>query len=61
MASGPLDVTLLNLLVVVPVFGLVLWVPWSELWRKPVERKRRPLNRKAEAEDKDQCNFNDWS
>ena len=29
----------LNLLVVVLVFGLVLLLPWSELWRKPVVRE----------------------
>jgi hypothetical protein len=39
MESGPFGFAPLNLLVVVLVFGLVLLLPWCELWRKPVMRE----------------------
>lgn len=39
MGADVCGFALLNLLLVVLVFGLVLLFPWSELWRKPVVRE----------------------
>ncbi len=54
MRSDAYGFALLNLLVVFLVFGLMLLVPWSELWRRLAVRDvpakgPRPLKPKTEA------------